>query len=366
MARSYENMVDYVRTQLDGFDQRDVCRVDSLVFSWLSYYRLPEEVQEIMAGGGIPLKDLYRADWFDAMCGNLYDPQASIDLLSALAASPRFREVLVCGYVSKSNERAEQQFSAMTFVLSERETFVAYRGTDNTLVGWKEDFNMSFQTAVPSQVAAVRYLNRVAACTQGRIWCGGHSKGGNLAVYAGTMCDDATRARIVRCFSHDGPGFSSKTMADPRWSTASQIADKTIPQSSVIGMVFERQEQDFTVVHSHGTGLSQHDPFSWEVDWRDFVCDDKLGLAANYFDASINEWLATASDEDRERFIDLVFSVISASGEESFGQIKRNWRTAVPHMIAAAMRLDASDRELVLTALGDILRAMLPNVSLGL
>ena len=358
MPRNFTNMIDYVQNELDTFGQRDVCRVDSLVFSWLAYFRLPEEVMREAGDEGLPLKDLFRADWFVPMCGPLFDTKSSIELLTSVAASPRFRDVRVSNYVAHTDEVAEEQFSAMTFHISPRETFVAFRGTDNTLVGWNEDFNISFRTAIPSQIEAVNYLGDIATRTEGRIWCGGHSKGGNLAVYAGVMCAPEVRERLVRCFSHDGPGFSDATMADPRWSDVASLVDKTIPQSSIVGMVFERQELDYTVVHSNASGFSQHDPFSWEVDWRDFVLEDKLALGANIFDSSINAWLASASYEDRARFVNAVFMVIEASGEETFAGIKSNWRTTVPRMAAAVTQLDAQDRDLVMRALADVLRTM--------
>ena len=361
MARTYENMIDYVRTQMDTFSQRDVCRVDSLVFSWLSYFRLPDEAYEALSLEGLALRDVYRSEWFESMCGKLYDPASSLELLSMVAASPRFRDVRVCNYVERLDEVAEQQFSAMTFCLSPRETFVAFRGTDNTLVGWKEDFNMAFRDEIPSQGAAVRYLEGLATRVQGRLWCGGHSKGGNLAVYAGVMCEASVHERIVRCFSHDGPGFGAKIMADPRWEGSSRLIDKTIPQSSIVGMVFERQEQDYLVVHSHSSGFAQHDPFSWEVDWRDFVKDERLGKGANLFSSSVNAWLSGATDAERERFVDTVFQVLAATGEDTFAAIKANWRKAGRRMVSAVGELSEEDRRLVGGAVGDIVRSLKPS-----
>lgn len=348
------NIIDYVRTQLDTFEQRDVCRVDSLVLSWLSYYRLPEGAEAARTAEGMSLRDLYRAEWFDAMCGKLYDAHSSVELLSAAAASPRFRDVRVCEYVSCLNERRSQQFSAMTFRLGSRATYVAFRGTDNTLVGWKEDFNMAFQSVVPSQTSAMSYLNRVGKQAEGRLWCGGHSKGGNLAVYAGMLCDPDVQGRLVTCFSHDGPGFTHKVMDDPRWEHAQVLIDKTIPQSSVIGMLFENQEKDVRVVHSTSVGFSQHDPFSWEVDWRDFVVEQKVGRGASVLDSSLDAWLSKSTDEEREHFVDAVFSVIEASGQSTFADVKANWRTTFPRMIAAAAQLPAEDRKYVTAALGAI------------
>lgn len=362
MAKDFENVVDYVRGTLDTFGQRDVCRVDSLVFSMLSYLRLPEAVAE-SEYEGVPLRDLYRAEWFEPMCSKVYDPQSSQELLAAVAASPRFRDVRVGGYVSRTNEVAEQQFSAMTFHLYPHATFVAFRGTDNTLVGWKEDFNLSFQTSIPSQVSALRYLERVAGRTEGRLWCGGHSKGGNLAVYAGVMCMPATRARMVRCFSHDGPGFSRKTMADDRWSDLAELVDKTIPQSSLIGMIFEQQENDYAVVRSHSIGFSQHDPYSWEVDGHDFAPEEEIGDAAQRIDSTVNAWLNEHSPEERERFVDAIFTVIGASGQDSFSDIRATWRTSMPKMAMALRDLDPTDRKIVMEAAGDLVGAMIPSLT---
>lgn len=366
MARDFNNIVDYVRTQLDTFEERDVCRLDSLVLSQLAYLRLPEGVAS-SDEDAVPLKDLFRADWFDAMCSKVYDPKSSLELLTAVAASPRFREVLVSGYVSKVNEVAEQQFSAMTFTLYEDATFVAFRGTDNTLVGWKEDFNISFSTSIPSQKSALRYLERVAGRTHGKLWCGGHSKGGNLAVYAGVMSTPTTRERIVRCFSHDGPGFSNETMSDPRWVDAAVLVDKSIPQSSLVGMIFERQENDYSVVRSQSKGFSQHDPFSWEVEGCDFVVEEQIGYGARHVDSTVNEWLATTSTEERERFVDAIFTVIGAAGQDSFADIKATWRTSMPKMAMAARDLDPRDRKIVMEAAVELVGAVIPSITkLGL
>ena len=362
MARDFNNIIDYVRTQLDTFEERDVCRLDSLVFSQLAYFRLPEGVAEA-EGDPVALKDLYRADWFGAMCSKVYDPKSSLELLAAVAASPRFREVLVGGYVSKVNEVAEQQFSAMTFTLDDDATFVAFRGTDNTLVGWKEDFNISFSTSIPSQKSALRYLEHLADRTSGKLWCGGHSKGGNLAVFAGVMSRPTTRERIERCFSHDGPGFSDETMADPRWADAAELVDKTIPQSSLVGMIFERQENAYSVVRSQSKGFSQHDPFSWEVDGCDFVVEEQIGFGARRVDSTVNEWLATTSVEERERFVDAIFTVVGAAGQDSFADIKATWRSSVPKMAMAARGLDPRDRRIVMAAAGDLIRAVVPSIT---
>ncbi len=365
MAREFENVIDYVRAQHDTFEERGVCRPDSLVFATLSYLRLPEDATDAYGLAGLCLGDLYRPDWIEPMCGPLFATDSFIELLEAVATSPRFSGVRVSGYVSHTDASAEEQFSAMTFHLSPRATYVAFRGTDNTLVGWREDFNMAFVATIPAQRSATLYVEGVAARTKGRLWLGGHSKGGNLAVFAGMNCADATFERVVSCFSHDGPGFSDACRARGHWEQRSKVVDKTIPQSSVIGMVFERQEWGFRVVRSHAVGFAQHDPFSWEIVGCDFAYERRLDFGASYFDSSLNDWLQTSDPSERERLIDVVFMVLRATGETTFAGIKRNWKWAVPRVLLVAATLDPEDRQFVQQAVTDIWHAVVPDLPLG-
>lgn len=205
MSRT-RNMLDYVRTELDTFDGRGFCTVDSLVLSWLAYTRLPADDPALAPARGwegVRLADLYRAEYFATYYAGMWGEEPGLDLLAAVAASPRFRDVRVMGYVDATDPRAEKQFAAMTFRLTEDLSYVAFRGTDASLVGWKEDFNLAYRCPVPSQVEAAHYLADAAARVGGDLLVGGHSKGGNLAVYAAaTAPRDADllprRARLPR------------------------------------------------------------------------------------------------------------------------------------------------------------------------
>ena len=160
------NMLDYVRTELDTFDGRGFCTVDSLVLSWLAYTRLPADdpaLAPALGWEGVRLADLYRAEYFATYYAGMWGEEPGLDLLAAVAASPRFRDVRVMGYVDAIDPQAEKQFAAMTFRLTEDLSYVAFRGTDASLVGWKEDFNLAYRCPVPSQTEAARYLGAVAA-----------------------------------------------------------------------------------------------------------------------------------------------------------------------------------------------------------
>ena len=271
------NLFGYLAREFETLAERSFAEVDSLVLACLSYFRWPGE--GVRGLDGVPVRELFRAEHYDAMTRDLWDPEGLVRLLAAVVASPRFRDVRICGYVDDFDESAEKQFSACALRLPSGGTYLSFRGTDNTVVGWKEDFNMAFETGVPSQVAAVDYLERMASAIEGPLYLGGHSKGGNLAVYATARCSSPTAARIVRSFSHDGPGFTEEALSEEGWLERSRLVSKTVPRSSVIGMIFERQE-DYDVVASSASGLMQHDPFSWVVEGRGFAYEEAIGRGA--------------------------------------------------------------------------------------
>lgn len=355
------NLFGYLAREFETLAERSLAEVDSLVLACLSYFRWPGE--GVRGLDGVPVRELFRAEHFDAMTRGFWDPEGLVRLLAAVVASPRFRDVRICGYVDDFDESAEKQFSACALRLPSGGTYLSFRGTDNTVVGWKEDFNMAFETGVPSQVAAVDYLERMASAIEGPLYLGGHSKGGNLAVYATARCSSATAARIVRSFSHDGPGFTEEALSEEGWLERSRLVSKTVPRSSVIGMIFERQE-DYDVVASSASGLMQHDPFSWVVEGRGFAYEEAIGRGAGFVDRTLNEWLQSMTREEREGFVDALFSVIDAGGRDTFGELREGWQETAPAMLRALAALEPERRAQITRALGLLVRTAMPDVNL--
>lgn len=363
-AQEDGTIVTYARTCLDTFRERPLGAVDSLILSWLSYFRLPApllaEAPDLAGSRGAPLASLLRAEHFDEMMGTSWDPEGSRDLLFAVCASPRFRTVRVALYRALSNEEREEQFAAVTFILPGGAVYVAFRGTDSTIVGWKEDFNMAFQSPVPAQVSAAAYLERVAGEYAGPLYVGGHSKGGNLAVYASIMLPHAQQDRIVRAFSHDGPGFNENFLRGRGFARMRERVDKTLPRSSVFGMIFEDQE-DYSIVDSTSFALLQHNPFSWVVDGAEFRCVERISAGARYVDSTLASWMRSVTPEERGRFIDTVFDIIGAADSERFAQIRDNWQVTLPKMLAAAGDIDPETRQLIMRTI----RALVKCATLG-
>lgn len=342
------NFVTYAKTQFEPLHVRPLCAVDSLVLSWLAYFKLNDQspvYQGFCSWDGLSVRELLRAEDFDAMFGESWDPQGSRELLFAVCSSPRFRDMRVCGYRTSFSEEAEEQFAAVTFQLSDGTVYAAFRGTDSTLVGWKEDFNMAFQSPVPAQVSAAEYLEEVAHALPGALYAGGHSKGGNLAVYAAIMCPHALQDRIVRVFSHDGPGFNEQFLRGKGFARMRGRIDKTLPRSSMFGMIFEDQE-DYAIVDSTSFALLQHNPFSWVVDGTDFKRVERISAGARYLDKTLSDWMARIPPEERGRVIDAVFDVIGATDATYFAEIRDSWQESLPKMRAAAGEVPAETRDL--------------------
>ena len=333
------NIISYVEETMATFDEVPLGAVDSLVLSTLAYTCVPEEVAGARGWEGVRLIELLRAEHFGSIYARMWAPKNALRLLKAAAASPRFRNVLVCGYVDELDADAQKQFSATTYRVAPGRAYVAFRGTDNTLVGWKEDFNMAFCCPVPAQEAAARYLDEVAARVPGTLVTGGHSKGGNLAVYSAAKCGDAVRGRVERAYSHDGPGFMEAVLLDPDFVRTAGKVEKTLPQSSIVGMLLEDQE-NVSVVRSKSVGMLQHDPFTWDVVDGALVLLERIGADARYVDKTLQGWVASMSEEERGRLVDTVYEVINTNGDVTFEEWRADLGKTLPAVARAASRLD--------------------------
>lgn len=360
---SERNVFGYLSRAFDTFVERPLSDVDSLVLSCVSYFRVPRELGGAWEGDGVSLRELFRAEYAGEMTHGLWDPEGLSRLLALLAASPRFRDVVMRDHVDDFSVAEDKQFSACTLDLPGGGSYVSFRGTDNTLVGWREDFNMAFETGVPSQLAATAYLERAARRAEGPLWAGGHSKGGNLAVYAACTCDASAAAKLERVFSHDGPGFTRETLASAGWRERSDLVSKTVPRSSLIGMLFEQQEE-YAVVDSSVMGVAQHDPFSWVVDGDAFAPVEGLGRGAGFVDEKLNQWISSMTREEREGFVGALFSVLVAGGKDTFADLGESWQTAVPAMLRELGGLPPERREHITRALSLLVRAAVPGIEL--
>ena len=344
-----KNILEYVETNLKRFDEHPFTAVDSLVLSQFAYMDFTGMIPPPKpTAKAVALRSLFRAECFEHMLHNVWVPESCRRLLTAMAANPRFREIGVNFYVDRLDTGEEKQFSAITFLLDDGTAYVGFRGTDTTVVGWKEDFNMAFMSPIPSQTDAVEYLNVVGKkLGELPLRVGGHSKGGNLAVYSSMKCRPSVCARIREVYSHDGPGFRAGVFTGNDYLKLKDRIFKTMPASSVIGMLLENQE-DYRVVESNRFGMLQHDPFSWKVENNDFVDAKRVNPTALHTSEAIRIWLHDLPDEEREKFADTLFDVINATKAESFNDLIDNWQKEAAAILQALKSLDAESGRFLL------------------
>ncbi len=307
------NMFDYLKWRGDlPFGRDPLNAVDALIFSTLAYVSFTQRTE----GGpenAVTLREASEAFFAQDNLEYRYLVKHDLNLLREAAETTRFGETKLCRYRDELVPEKETQFAAMTFLLDDGTAFLAFRGTDYTLVGWKEDFNMCFQQTIPAQRLAAQYVRDVAAELEVPLHLGGHSKGGNLAVFAAARSSPMTQARILDVYNNDGPGFDSYLMGDPGYLAMVPKIHTFVPQSSVIGMLLEHEEP-YTVIKSKSVGVMQHAPYSWEVLGKAFIPMEEVSQSSQFLDATIKQWLSDMPKEERLQLVEVLYSLLSTGG----------------------------------------------------
>ena len=326
---------DYLNWRGDlSFRAAPFCEVDSLILSMLSYVDMKGIVPE--PGRNVEPPSVWAAskeylelypDPKKSKMGVLI-PKDIIKMMRLMRSTKRFGPIKMCNFVNVIDPETELQFSAVTFLLGNGTAVVTYRGTDDTLIGWKEDMNMCFLPVVPAQLKAVEYLHTVAKTHQGNIILAGHSKGGNLAVYAAVHCAPSIRERITAVYSNDGPGFGRNILDDPDYQQMRPRICNLVPHSSVVGMLLEHDE-NFTVVKSRQkSGLLQHNGLSWEIMGNSFVHLEDVTADSRKIDRTVNQWIREMTPEQREEFAEAVYQLFSVDGAQTLTDLvaaRKKW-----------------------------------------
>ena len=318
------NSQDYVLWRGDlPIRQVPLCDVDALLLSYLSYMRYDGVVGDSFEGEGVRLADAAQ-ELLDRNERDktplAYNVKEDRKLLAALMQSARFADMRLVGYVNRVDDKVEEQFSGVTFLIEDGSSFVAFRGTDDAMVGWKEDFNMSFETQVPAQRDAAAYVEKAAAALKRPMRVGGHSKGGNLAAYAGMFVSDETREWIRTVYNFDGPGFNEATISSPDFGKVDMRIRTFVPQSSMVGILMWHREP-FTIVRSDGVGVFQHDAYTWQIMGGSFLTLSERTGHSHFADDTIKHWLEELTPEMRRQAIDGIYSVLCASEGKNVSEL---------------------------------------------
>ena len=322
------NILDYIKWRGDlDFLSSEFNEIDNLILSQLVYVDFDKIISDSNRNT-VTLREattlfLTKHNEDKIVLGALL-PKEIVTLLKLAADSIRFGNLKLSCYINYIDREIQEQFSALTFELNDG-LFIAFRGTDDTLVGWKEDFNMCFINPVPSQEESVKYLDYVLsiyAKSLGKIRIGGHSKGGNLAVYSATFCSKKFKKRITAVYNNDGPGFNDSMMKNPLYREILNKVTTFIPQTSVVGMLLEHEEP-YIVIYSKAKGLFQHDVFSWQLMGKS-LSRTYLSESSRFLDKTLKNWLANMDNLQRMHFVDILFEILSSGEIETLSDFEKN------------------------------------------
>lgn len=308
------NILDYLDWRGDlTFDQSPFNEVDNLLLSQLVYVDLAGIVP------GPESKEKIRIAEVSRIFFATHDEQKILEkvsmtktamyVLKKMAKSERYKDAMLGGYVNSISIEEQSQFAVVCAYLGDRSLFVAFSGTDDTIVGWRENFNMSYLGATPGQKKAVEYLNHMVGIGQWKVRVGGHSKGGNLAVYSAVHCKPLIKRKIISVYSNDGPGFSKEMVLSEAYQEMIPKIYTYIPESSIVGLLLEHEEE-VQVVKSSNVGVGQHDAMSWEVVGTHFVYSDKVTERSIFIDETMRAWLLDIDASQREEIVNAIFAIL--------------------------------------------------------
>lgn len=335
------NILDYLDWRGDiGFEASPFNEVDSLILSELSYVDFKDYVGSDFSTP-ITLKEAGEkliSDEGKAVFSMLFlDTKEFTELLQKASASRRFGGIKLLNFVNNIDTDREMQFSAITYELYGDLIYIAFRGTDDTVVGWKEDLNMGVLETIPSQPSALAYLIHTATRFSNRkIILGGHSKGGNLAIYSAINSHSSIHSRIEHIYNHDGPGFLNGISNNNAFSKLEPRITTLIPQGSIVGMLLEHDEK-YSIVESNKSGLLQHNGFSWEVMGTEFRKKPVTETNSQIVDMTLKQYLAKSSLEERQRFVNGAAEIIAGFEQETLSDITAD---KIRNMIKVAKNME--------------------------
>ncbi|MBQ9207241.1 MAG: DUF2974 domain-containing protein [Treponema sp.] len=372
--KKYSDILDYIDWRGDlTFEQSPLNEVDALIFCQLSYLNF-ENLAPVDFDSSIKLSDLSNlffgsSDFKERSdLGMLIDVKSNV-LLEKCGASVRFKDVEVTGFVSEYNREIEEQFSAVTFVLNQggilekQQIFVAFRGTDDTIVGWKEDFNLAFLEEVPAQSDALAYLETVAlSFKKAEIFVGGHSKGGNLAIFSSAHLNEKAKNRLQVVYNFDGPGFSQESLDSDSFFSVKTKIRSVFPQFSIVGMLFHHYDSCEVVLSSEKL-VMQHNPFSWFVKGIQFQVKDEFDSGSAIFFNSFNKWFESLLPNQREQFVETLFGLLDSTNALTNSELSHDAFKNTGKIIKAFANLDKEIRDEAVHIASEFIKTVFKEVS---
>lgn len=341
------NINDYLlwRGDIELSKDHPLNEIDSMILARFSYLRIDKikmEKIETIESISNKMKNLSNEEF-------LYNGDK--ELITNLGASKRFKDMIVTDYIKHSDSKTEKQFGAISIHTSPKEIYISYIGTDNTIYGWKEDFNMAFMENVPCQIEGKEYLENIAKKYMNKkIRIGGHSKGGNVAIYSAITTDAKIQNRIIKVDNFDGPGFNKKITNEYEKGEILDKIETYIPQDSIIGRLLNHNEK-ITISYSLEKGIYQHDIYSWQVLKDEMIKSEKNTESSEIFNKTLDNWLETTTKEQRKIMVDSIFEVILSTKAESFVDITKSITVNLPIILKKYKEISEEDKKVIMDML---------------
>lgn len=356
------DILDYLDWRGDiSFDISKPNEVDNLIFSALSYidfsaYTSENHTNPISFKALLPL--IKKENKNHELHLGIFINKKTIDLLIKAAQTKRFQNCLIHSHVQIHDKESETQFSATIFTYRKNKHCIAYRGTDDSILGWKEDFNMSFMEIIPSQIEALCFFKNACTNLRGSFTLVGHSKGGNLAIFAGAHCTNKEEKRIEAIYSNDAPGFHKSINESQVFDKIKNKTFSFIPEFSIIGLLLSHSIES-QIVASNQTGIMSHDPFSWKVCGTSFIPSQRLDNKTVIIDTTLKTWLSELDTKKREQFVDTFFEAFLATNANTLTELSTNWLKHSATILKTLHLADSKTKEMIMKELHNLFRSYL-------
>lgn len=353
-------LMDYLKNSTAMTVDTPFCELDALTLSVASYVLFEKSPSAIastpvslaFALEQIPPHECSGVFWFDPYCDRFTE---------LLCTSPRFRDIKVSNAQAITNPATLTQFGAICFHLPDSTLFLSFRGTDNSLVGWEEDFALSFMDPIPSQRCALAYARLILSRHQKPYRIGGHSKGGNLAFYAALMLPRSYQQRLLHAYSFDGPGFSRTQRTNHAFVSAAQLLDsrltKIVPAFSFVGAMFADMVTP-VVIGSKEAGIMQHMPFSWEIQGTSFAQASRQQIA-RVLDTGFKDWMDQFEYIERVEFCAALFGICDyVTTSQQITTLPTDLVLKMPQVLHYLNSVDTTTRTLLLDVIFESINSL--------
>ena len=337
------NIFDYLtNVQYDSFYDLPLNELDVLALTELTYLSFDDLLDQSVNR----LSDVATRVPRDS---NMLTNKERLQLLDQLASHKRFKNSKLSNFVNEVDIEQQKQFAAMTYRLNLDTYLIVFRGTDDSIIGWKEDFHMTYMKEIPAQKHALTYLEDFfTQHPKQKVMVAGHSKGGNLAVFAASQIQPDLQERISAIYTYDAPGLQADLTETTGYEEIIPKIQRYVPQGSVIGMMLEVPDTPIVVKSTALGGIAQHSTFSWQTEGTHFVQLEKISSESLQIKDTLKEWVDSVPDEELELYFDLFFGTILESGINSINDLSSI--TAIEHiqqLVVQAQNLEPEQVEIL-------------------